>query len=89
MMTKLEQWRRDRGLSYRAFGSAIGTTGQYAENICKNGIPGMTRVAMIMLVTNGEIAWREMLTDKGKDIIDSYGLTEARHTGDGEEDLVI
>lgn len=72
-ITKLEQWRRDNGISYEELGHLIGCTRQHAHTICRAGMQASLKVQKILEITGGVVDIKDLhpgtYVDESEDIL--------------------
>ena len=75
-ITKVEQWRRDRGYSYRDLAELLGCSRQYVDRLCKFGNEGSVKAIKILSLAQGELELEDLLTDEARNRLIAEGFID-------------
>lgn len=75
-MTKVEQWRNDRGYSYRELGRLLGCSHQYARNLCQHGTAASIKLIKLIAISGGELELQDFLCDEDRTALEEQGFIQ-------------
>ena len=73
-MTKVEQWRTERGYSYRQLGELLGCSHQYCRNLCQHGTAASVKLIKLITIAQGELTLEDFLTPEDRKTLEEQGF---------------